>query len=324
MTTSTQTALGRRSLMKATGVLGLAAAGGLALAAPPAAEAATSARFDLTSSAYKLFGPKALVENRTQQVMAFDNHNRRLFVLQGRRDSTGNDLCLNRVSFAGKPLGSMYLDNVGHGVGFGVEPVGTSSYIWCEALADSSGRATALQRFKWVPGTKPKNVQYFFRGNKDVSCGMDPINHRLVVRLIPKAGSATGHDFWVYDLPFGHPSQMKKVGAFYLPRAVTGLSVGVQGFVPYGKYVYVLTGTFHRYASSIDSTLSTVDMSTSKVVGSSVVTRAGSALPYREPEGIAVYRSAAGHTGLYYGFSSRDSYTGLKVSANIYYKNKLH
>jgi hypothetical protein len=321
MTTFLQAPLGRRSLMKATGVLGLAAAGGLALAAPEAQALTASSRFNFASSTYRLFGPKSLVENRTHQALAFDNHNRRLFMLQGRRDSTGDDLCLNRVSFSGAPLGTMYLDNVGHGVGFGVEPVGTSSYIWCEALPDSTGRATALKRFKWVPGTRPANVQYFFTGHRDISCGIDPIYQRLVVRFI-QDGSATGHTNVLFDLPFGHPSQMKRLSEFYLPRAVSSLGP-LQGFVPYGKYFYVLTGTSHRYSSDIDSTLATVDMETSKQVGSSVVTRAGEGLPYREPEGLGVYRSAAGNTGLYYGFSSRDSYSGLKVSANIYYKNKL-
>jgi receptor-binding protein len=321
MNITSTTTFGRRSLMKATGALGLAAAaGGLAVAAPAQA-AVTSARFNFTSSAYKLFGPKSLVENRTHQALAFDNVNRRLFMLQGRRDSTGNDLCLNRVSFGGTPLGAMYLDNIGHGVGFGVEPVGSDSYIWCEALPDSSGRATALKRFKWIPGTKPANVTYHFTGRRDVSCGMDPVNHRLLVRYIP-ADSVNGHTNVLYDLPFGHPSQLKKISEFYLPRAVSSLGP-LQGFVPYGNYMYVLTGTSHQYQSDIDSTLAAVDMSNSKQVGSSVVTYAGADLPYREPEGLGVYRSVAGNTGLYYGFSSRDSYSGLKVTANIYYKNQM-
>lgn len=321
MSTSPQTTLGRRSLLKATGVLGLAAAGGLALA-PTGAEAAikSSGRFDLASPYSRLFINKPLHENRTQQALAFDQANRRLFMLQGRRGSDGDDLCLNQVSFTGTPMGTMYLDNVGHGVGFGVESVGTSSYIWAEALPDSTNRATALQRFKWIPGTRPANVQYFFRGSRDISCGIDPIYKRLVVRLIPDGG--TGHTNRVYSLPFGSPSQMQQVGEFYLPRAVSSLGP-LQGFVPYGSHFYILTGRAHRYMADIDSTLAAVDMNTSKQIGNASVTMAGCKLPYREPEGLGVYRTSAGKTGLYFGFSSRDSYEGLKVFSNVFVKNGM-
>ena len=158
MHTSPTTNLGRRSLLQATGVLGLAAAGGLALSQPAEATMAATSRFNLASPYSRLFITKPLHENRTQQALAFDQANRRLFMLQGRRGSDGDDLCLNQVSFTGTPVGTMYLDNVGHGVGFGIESVGTSSYVWTEALPDSTNRATALKRFKWIPGTRPANV----------------------------------------------------------------------------------------------------------------------------------------------------------------------
>jgi hypothetical protein len=323
MNTSQQATLARRSLLKATGALGLAAAGGLALPGGPAASAA-SAQLSVASYSHTLYTGKALTENRTQQAFAFDQANRRFFVLQGRQDNTGDDLCLNRVSLSGTPLGTMYLDNVGHGVGFGVESVGTDSYIWSEARADSTGRATCLMRFKWIPGTKPANVQYYFegRGYRDVSCSMDPLNQHLVVRYIPAGSTTSSHVNDLYSLPFGHPDQMRFLLKFALPGTLAGIGV-MQGSVPYGQYFYVLLGSPQRDVADIDSKLAVVDMYTSKQVGSAVTTYAGKNLPFREPEGIGIYRSLAGTVGLYFGFTSRNFYDGRLVYSNIFYKNHL-
>ena len=312
-------ALDRRSLLGATGVIGLAAAGGLAL--PGRAQASTAVpRFNLAAPFRTLYAKKRLHENFSQQVLAFDSRNRRLFVAQGRRYSTGDDLCLNRVSFTGAPLGTMYVNDCGHGVGFGVEPVGTSSYIWMEARPDSNNRGTALMRFKWVPGTRPANVKYYFDEGRDVSCAIDPVYQRLVVRLIP--AGRTGHTHRLYSLPFGHPENMRKLNEFYLPASVAGLGP-LAGFAPFGRYLYVFTGRAQRYASNIDSTLATVDMSTSKQVGGNMVTYAGRNLPYREPEGLSVHRGTDNRTRLFFGFASRDSYDGHQQYSNIFYKSLL-
>jgi len=321
MNTSPPTTLARRSLMKSTGVIGLAAAGGLAFQGRPA-EAATSPRLSVSSHSHTLYTSKALTENRTQQSFGFDQANRRMFIMQGRQDSTGDDLCLNRVSLSGKPLGTMYLDNAGHGIGFGVEPVGTSSYIWAEARADSTGRATCLMRFKWIPGTKPANVKYYFQGNRNVSCSMDPINQHLLVRCIPAGSTGTGHVNYLYSLPFGHPEKMRRLLKFTLPRTLQGIGV-YQGCAPYGRYLYALFGSPQRNTANIDSKLAVVDMHTGLQVGSPVMTYAGKNLPFREPEGVAIYRSLAGTVGLYFGFTSRNFYDGKLIYSNIYYKNNL-
>jgi hypothetical protein len=311
--------LDRRSLMRAAGVLGLAAASGLAV--PTHAQASTAApRFDLAAPYQTLYTKKRLHENRTQQVLAFDSVNRRLFVSQGRRDNTGDDLCLNQVSFAGTSLGTMYIDNCGHGMGLGVEPVGTSSYIWMETKAGPDGRGTALMRFKWVPGTKPANVKYYFQGiGTDVSCAIDPVYQRLVVRFTPTG--KTGHTHHVFSLPFGHPERMQKLYEFYLPASVWSGGAHLGGFTPYGKYLYVFTGSAHVDPADIDSSLCMVDMTTSRMVGEKVVTRAGRNLPGREPEGLAVYRGSDGRSHLFYGFGSRESFESLMVNSNIFYKS---
>ncbi|WIY01825.1 hypothetical protein QRX60_48790 [Amycolatopsis mongoliensis] len=69
------------------------------------------------------------------QGFAFDNVNRRLFVVQARNGTSGDDLCVNQLGFGGEVLGSMHLGHAGHGVSIGVQPVGT-----------------ALARFKFVDG----------------------------------------------------------------------------------------------------------------------------------------------------------------------------
>jgi hypothetical protein len=51
-----------------------------------------------------------------------------------------------------------------------------------------------------------------------------------------------------------------------------------------------------------------------------VRTNAGGSLDYREPEGMAVYRTVAGETRLFLGFASGAS--GAR-KANIFYKNVL-
>jgi hypothetical protein len=312
--------LDRRSVMRAAGVLGLAAASGLAL--PARAQAATAApQFDLFAPYRTLYTKKRLHENRTQQDFAFDSVNRRLFVSQGRRDNTGDDLCLNQVSFSGTSLGTMYVDNCGHGVGMGVEPVGSSSYIWMEAKAGPDGRGTALMRFKWVPGTRPANVKYYFGGlGTDVCCAIDPVYQRLVVRFRPTGKS--GHMHHVYSLPFGHRESMRKLYEFYLPASVWSDGGLLGGFAPLGKYVYVFTGRAHRDPADIDSALCKVDMTTSTMVGQKVVTRAGRDLPGREPEGLAIYRGSDNRCRLFYGFGSRDSFAGYTVHSNIFYKSR--
>ena len=51
-----------------------------------------------------------------------------------------------------------------------------------------------------------------------------------------------------------------------------------------------------------------------------MATNAGGSLDYREPEGMAVYRTVAGETRLFLGFASGAA--GAR-RANIFYKNVL-
>lgn len=316
MTTTTTLTRGfdRRVLLKATGIVGLAV-GGLAYAPTAARALAGSPRIDLTSPNQTLFEHKVL--HHTTMVtksLAFDNANARLFVLQAQGGAAG-DLCLNQVSFSGAVLGTMHVKGSGRGLSFGVESVGTDSYIWMEGARAASGGATALTRFKWVAGAVPTGAQTFFPGSSEISCAIDPICKRLLVRKL----ESSGYVHHVYELPFGQPTQMKKLSDFTLPVAVTNLGA-LRGYAPYGKYLYLYTGSPQRDAKKANSRITVLDMDTREVL-SSTVTFAGRALPYRAPKGLAIYATPAGTVGLYFGLASRDTYDGSAAFANIYVKD---
>lgn len=184
--------------------------------------------------------------HHVMQGFAFDNVNRRLFMVQAQNGTSGDDLCINQVSFSGEQQGWMHLNGAGHGVSIGVEAVGTASYIWMECDSDS----------------------------------------------------ALAH--------FPQP-------------ALSDTAVTFQGYTIYGQYLYTLDGTGHDDPADIDSYVTRIDMNTG-TVKSRALTKAGSTLTYREPEGMAVYRTAAGETRLFLGFGSRD---GIDRYANIFHKNVL-
>ncbi len=319
MSTSTLThGFDRRAMLKATGIVGLAV-GGLAIAAPTMARAALPAgpRIDLTSPNHTLFEHKSLHHvNRAIESLAFDNANRRLFILQVPAGGAPGDLCLNRVSMTGAPLGTMHVKHAGRGLSFGVESVGSDSYIWMEGKANSTGNATALQRFKWVPGSAPAAPQTFFAGSKNITCAVDPVNRRLLVRNL----TTTGYKHRVYKLPFGSPASMTLLSSFSLPAAVTNLGT-MRGYAPYGRHLYVFTGSPQRSSANIDSRITVMDMDTRKVV-SSTITYAGRSLAYRAPKGLAIYATPAG-VGLYLGIASRNTYGTTPVYANVYFKDDV-
>ncbi|MEU8632245.1 teichoic acid biosynthesis protein C [Amycolatopsis sp. NPDC048633] len=315
--------LSRRSLFRA-GAVTAAALGAGAVFAGTAAGAdgvPASPYFDITQPSYDLFRGKLLHESHhVMQGFAFDNVNRRLFVVQAQNGTSGDDLCVNQLSFSGELLGSMHLAHAGHGVSIGVEPVGTASYIWMECDADGTttdARGTALARFKFVNGGTP-SVKKFLTGSKTITCATDPVYQRIAVRrseggkmwysVFPLASAAAGD----FSTPLAH---------FPQPALSTG-SVVFQGYTVFGDQLYTLDGQGHADAADIDSYVTRVDMNTG-TVKSRALTKAGQSLVYREPEGMAVYRTADGETRLFLGFGSRSSLDNINRYANIFYKNVL-
>ncbi len=314
--------LTRRGLLRAGGVAAAGAGAGALLAGGTAAATVpASDRFDLTQPSYDLFRGAMLHESHhVMQGFTFDNVNRRLFVAQLRNGTSGDDLCVNQLAFDGTLVGSMYLDGAGHGVSIGCEPVGTASYLWMECdsdATDDSGRGTALARFKFVTGGTPA-VTKFLTGSSTISCATDPVNNRLLVR---RSESGSMH-YSLYGLTDAAAGNFGSPLAHVAQPVLGDGSVTFQGYSVYGQYLYTLDGTGHADAADIDSYVSCVDLNTGAVV-SRALTRAGQSLVYREPEGMAVYRTAAGETRLFLGFGSRSSLDNINRYANIFYKDVL-
>jgi len=282
----------------------------------------TSARFDLAAPSYQLFRMKPLHESHhVMQSFAFDNVNRRLFVAQLQNGSSGDDLCISRLSFDGTLLGHMHLDGAGHGVSIGVEPVGSASYLWVECDSNSSGdtgRGTALARFKFVDGGTP-SVQKFLTGSTAITCATDPVNRRLAVR---RSEGGTMH-YSIYDLADAAKGNFDNRLAHFAEPSTVDTGVTFQGYTLFGAYIYTMDGTVQPDASTINSHVTCIDVNTGDVV-SWALTEAGRSLVYREPEGLAIYRTVAGETRLFLGFGSRTSKDSLNRYASLYYKNVLY
>jgi hypothetical protein len=72
------------------------------------------------------------------------------------------DLTLTKISQSGAILGYMYLSGFGHGLSIGVEPAGSTTYVWTESnsqyfealgSADANGYGTKIARFAWRNST---------------------------------------------------------------------------------------------------------------------------------------------------------------------------
>ncbi|MGW4126979.1 phage baseplate protein [Amycolatopsis japonica] len=314
----------RRSLLRAGGGLAATTAllgTGAVFAGPASAAVPASKRFDLTKPSYDEFRSKILHESHhVMQGFAFDNQNVRIFIVNARNGGTGDDLCVTQVNFSGEIQGSMHLNNAGHGVSIGVEPVGTDSYIWMECDSDdptSAGRGTALARFKFVNGGTP-SVKKFLTGSDTITCATDPINKRIAVRR-----KENGKMFYsVYPLASAAAGNFSSPLAHFAQPALSTVPVTFQGYTIYGQYLYTLDGTGHADPTDINSYVTCIDMNTG-TVKSRALTKAGQSLVFREPEGLGIYRSLAGETRLYMGFGSRSSMDNINRYANLFYKNVL-
>ncbi|MGW3967443.1 phage baseplate protein [Amycolatopsis sp. NPDC005003] len=320
----TSRALSRRSFLRAGAATAAALGAGVLLTGTAAAEGdgiPVSPHIDITKPSSDLFRSKMLHESHhVMQGFAFDNVNRRLFVVQAQNGTSGDDLCINQLSFSGELLGSMHVAHAGHGVSIGVEPVGTASYIWMECDADGTttdARGTALARFKFVNGGTP-SMKKFLTGSKTITCATDPVYQRLAVRR------SEGGQMWysVYPLASAAAGDFSKPLVHFPQPPLSTTSVVFQGYTILGSSLYTLDGSGHADAADIDSYVTRIDMNTGTVRDRDI-TRAGSTLVFREPEGLAVYRTADGETRLFLGFGSRSSMDNANRYANLFYKNVL-
>lgn len=276
-------------------------------------------RFDVTAPS-RAFGPvQRTVLHETFQVsqsFAFDNVNRRLFVVQVQGGTDGNDLCISQLDQNGTLVGYMHVPNAGHGVSIGVEPVGETSYLWTEANSSrpaEKGRGTALQRFAFRSGEEPKDARTYLAGSDNVTCATDADSERLLVRQ-----HFDGEDeFQVHDLATAREGDFSKP---LTPPIRPDTERSFQGYAFHKDYLYLLNGGFHEDPDDIDSALSCFDLNTGEAVQRQVLQLVARDLPFREPEGMAVYLTQDGSPWLCFGLASTQESVRF---ANIFYKDLL-
>lgn len=324
--------ISRRGLLTAAGLGAAAVAtGGLgvrpALAAVTKAAVPASQRFDISKESHDLWRNKSLHQKTVMQSFTFDNVNKRLFVAQVRDRSGANaagDLCVTQLDFAGNEVGHMFLNGFGHAVSIGVEPSGSASILWLETgpiitVGDPpSARGTRLGRVPFTDGldldwTSPRVEKHApITGVDCVTCATDPVNNRLAMRY---RTSDKTFRVALYDLADVRSGVYTKLADIAPPGSGT-----FQGYTIFGEYLYMLDGD--AYDDKTNPPPGNAHVSCVSFNGGDpirVPTNAGGSLTYREPEGMAVYRTDAGEPRLFLGFASGD---GPRF-ANLFYKNVL-
>ncbi|MET9693168.1 teichoic acid biosynthesis protein C [Streptomyces sp. NPDC006514] len=316
--------LSRRGLIR-TGVGASLAALGLGAGAQTAsADVAVTKRFDLTEPSYDLFRSKDTHGARVQQSFAFDWVNKFLFVATKRSgsDESDGDLCINKMDFDGNYLSYMHLNGFGHGVAFAALPSGSGTELWIECDANTSGYGTALAPIRYTANAtlaSPAAAAAYrpISGATEYTCSVDPVYRRMIVRYHTSAGKRIA----VYPLS---AFETRNFGSPLVDFKQPTISGTPQGYTLYGSYMYYLTGDAYPGDGSPtgdgNTYITTIDINTGTVTQGPVLTKAGSTLHHREPEGLAIYRTDAGEARLFIGFA-----TGVEGDrrSSIFYKNAL-
>ncbi|MEP9385331.1 hypothetical protein [Nocardioides sp. KR10-350] len=322
--------ISRRGLLAASGGIAAAVGGPLAGWSAPATAVPTG-QFDLTAPSHDLFVHRKLYHvSRVMQSLAFDSTNRRLFVAQLQPNKTRDadahgDLCINELDFHGNWRGHMHINDCGHGVSFGVDAISGSPELWIEAdvRTDDNGHGWGTRLIR-VPYTAGETISSHDWGPKyqpvlgadHITCATDSYHRRMVVRYLEDGAFHYG----LYDIESMLATSSDPVpgsGAVSVHphiRQPAGLGT-FQGYTVYGDYLYLLTGDSGEDNARVYS----VDLRTGETI-QSAATHAGvkRLVNNREPEGLAVYVTAAGTPRLFLGFAS--GYVGKRV-ANVFYKN---
>ncbi|KAL2867800.1 putative FacC-like extracellular signaling protein [Aspergillus lucknowensis] len=310
--------------MRATTIFAALTAAVTALAQLP-----DSPRFDLSTPSYDLWRSKKTASNTVQQSFTFDQVNRRLFIVNRKPGSEleSGDLTISELDFSGNLLGSMDLIACGHGVNIAAESVGSDTYIWSETDAAASGYGKALWRFKFEDGktldsadAEPERIIPFDRFERGTAT-IDAIHEKFVLRYQYEGAQ----NIAVFELDDAKAYNFSNALVDWpLPQIkddLGGLSNVNQGYTVYGRYVYLLTGeSYDASGGVLNSEVTALDLNTGDVVQGPLLTKAGSTLEFREPEGLAVYQTADGEARLFLGFSSGSA--GDRRS-NLFYKNVL-
>jgi hypothetical protein len=241
---NSRTSLTRRGLLRTGTGVGLAALGLGYGAASASASVGTTSRFDLTQPSYDLFRDKNLHSNRVQQSFAFDSVNKRLFVAAKRLDSpeSAGDLCISELDFAGNYISYMHLNGFGHGVAFGIRPIGSASHLWIETDTNgTTGYGTKLGFLPYSPGAtvvaSDPGIGKFVpvAGASEFTCSMDPVYDRMIVRYHKDGAKHIA----VYNNSDTDNGDFSSPVAMFTPPPISGTP---QGYTLYGSYMYFQTG----------------------------------------------------------------------------------
>ncbi|MEU8567996.1 teichoic acid biosynthesis protein C [Streptomyces pathocidini] len=276
--------------------------------------AAGKVRFDVSRQGTRWLNGRRLHHTTVMQSFGFDERRRHIYALQvvaggvqlpgesrtythGERAKAG-DLCLNKLTSDGTVIGHMYLKGFGHGTAMGVDPDGPSgAVLWTECDANpKSGYGRAIGRFPYVEGLvlrggDPRLAVYRpLPGSTSNTAAIDLQHRRIMVRY-GKPGSLGR--FALYDLDAFAHGRFEPLTDFEQPGMDLGLPF--QGMTLHGAYAYQMIGSSYDPDSSTpergNARLYCIDLHTGKVVQEQK-SQTGNALQPREPEGLAVLRTA--------------------------------
>lgn len=281
--------------------------------------------FDMHSGT-EVLAPARLFNTTGPQSFAFDDANGLVYTLQtlqagirlsdedeplaasDRKDA--GDMCLTRMTAAGKITGHMYLRGFGHGISFAVEPAGKRTHLWVEGKADPRtgyGRSVARTPFKdgAILDSSDAAVTHFdpVPGASDVSPSLDLAGGRVLVSH-ERGGERRFAVYQMEDFLAGRTESAQFVKAGVQVKEEEWF----QGCALHGNFIYILTGNPYTdkngknpRKSGGNTYISAIDVTTGMAQGRHRVTVAPD-LPFREPEGMAV-TLAGGRVGLCIGFS---------------------
>jgi hypothetical protein len=335
--------LSRRQMLVLGGGTGAAAlfGTGAAGAAAPSATAASGGVFDLSVPSTQYLREKAIQNNTVMQSFSFDNTNGFLYTIQliqgglqlsgesapvsGADRAAHGDMVVTKVSLTGANAGHMYLKGFGHGVAIGVEPVGSTAYLWTESdVNPDSGYGRAISRFPFSSGAVLSSTSTSltkFRpvaGSTSNQPTVDMLNRRLLLRY-RLSGVAR---YALYDLDEAAAGRFTAIHD--VPQVGVASTETFQGFALLGDYAYQMTGTAYTAESGTNppSEHGNTFVSAINLTNGSMTqrfrTQAAYSLSYREPEGMAVQLTSPRR--LCMGFASGAT-GGRKMS--IYYKEQV-
>jgi hypothetical protein len=210
----------------------------------------------------------------------------------------------------------MYLRGFGHSVAIGVEPAGTSAYLWLGTASvpntSGVGYGTRVGRVKFTPGaviTYPSTaieVHQPIQGASGMSVSLDTLNRTLLLRCYV-SGVA---QYNLYNLD---AFRARTYQALY-SRLETGVSDTFQGHSHYYDQVYRLEGRSGGVTAA-PTHISRFDLPSGAMTQRSE-TKAAATLKFREPQGLAVQRKPL---RLHMGFA--DGVVGAR-NLSLYYKDR--